>query len=50
MSRMAEPSALAGRLEIVSILVHLVSSTFLLYGNMFGGENMLDRMAQSEPR
>jgi len=30
-----------GIIEVVSILLRLVSLSFRLYGNMFGGENLL---------
>jgi F-type H+-transporting ATPase subunit a len=39
----------AGCLEIVSILFRPVSLTFRLYGNIFAGENMLDKMANLIP-
>lgn len=40
----------AGLLEIVSILFRPVSLSFRLYGNIFAGENMLERMATIVPR
>jgi F-type H+-transporting ATPase subunit a len=39
----------AGCLEIVSILFRPVSLSFRLYGNIFAGENMLERMARLVP-
>jgi F-type H+-transporting ATPase subunit a len=39
----------AGVLEIVSILFRPVSLSFRLYGNIFAGENMLERMATLVP-
>lgn len=39
----------AGCLEIISILFRPVSLTFRLYGNIFAGENMLEKMATLVP-
>jgi F-type H+-transporting ATPase subunit a len=39
----------AGLLEVVSILFRPVSLSFRLYGNIFAGENMLERMARLVP-
>ena len=39
----------AGCLEIVSILFRPVSLSFRLYGNVFAGESMLERMATLVP-
>jgi F-type H+-transporting ATPase subunit a len=39
----------AGLLEVVSILFRPVSLSFRLYGNIFAGENMLERMATLVP-
>ena len=39
----------AGCLEIVSILFRPVSLSFRLYGNVFAGENMLEKMATLVP-
>ena len=37
--------ALAGVLEVVTILFRPVTLSFRLYGNIFAGENMLEAMA-----
>jgi F-type H+-transporting ATPase subunit a len=39
----------AGCLEVISILFRPVSLSFRLYGNIFAGENMLERMATLVP-
>jgi F-type H+-transporting ATPase subunit a len=39
----------AGCLEIVSILFRPVSLSFRLYGNVFAGENMLEKMSTLVP-
>jgi F-type H+-transporting ATPase subunit a len=39
----------AGLLEVVSILFRPVSLSFRLYGNIFAGENMLERMVTLVP-
>jgi len=39
----------AGCLEVISILFRPVSLSFRLYGNIFAGENMLERMATMVP-
>ena len=39
----------AGCLEIISILFRPISLSFRLYGNVFAGENMLERMATLVP-
>jgi F-type H+-transporting ATPase subunit a len=41
--------ALAGVLEIISILFRPISLSFRLYGNVFAGENMLEAMATIVP-
>jgi F-type H+-transporting ATPase subunit a len=39
----------AGMLEVISILFRPVSLSFRLYGNVFAGENMLEKMATLVP-
>jgi F-type H+-transporting ATPase subunit a len=39
----------AGCLEVISILFRPISLSFRLYGNVFAGENMLERMATLVP-
>ena len=38
-----------GFIEVISILLRLVSLSFRLYGNMFGGENLLNSMMNLAP-
>lgn len=38
-----------GVIEIISILLRLVSLSFRLYGNMFGGENLLTSITEMAP-